>query len=198
IVTQAQAARYLPQAWRRAQEEWPWTGVLFYWFLKRPGDSERNQSWYYFRMLEPDFTPLPVYESARRYIADEVPILYPGVHQAESREIQAGDAQLRAQPDAQFGEMLEVGELSFRARGTEVWARLLRDGAWAQVLLAQSALTQTHEIRLPAGAGERLRVDSIRVSDRAWATLFGPLAALLGGAGMLLWVLFDARRQGRR
>ncbi|MCE2489708.1 MAG: hypothetical protein J4G17_07000 [Anaerolineae bacterium] len=198
IVTQAQAARYLPGAWRRAQEEWPWTGVLFYWFLKRPGDSERNQSWYYFRMLEPDFTPLPVYESARSFIANEVPTLYPGVHQAESREIEAVDPQLRAQPDAQFGEMLVAGELSFRAHGTQVWARLLRDGAWEQVLLAQSALTQTHEIELSAGAGEGLRVDSIRVSDRAWATLFGPLAALLSGAGMLLWVLFDALRQRRR
>ena len=198
VVTQEQAARYLPGAWRRAQEEWPWTGVLFYWFLKRPGDSERKQSWYYFRMLEPDFTPLPVYESAKRYIAEENPTLYPGVHQAESREIQASDARLRAQPDAQFGELLESDELTFRASGTQVWARVLRGDGWKRLLLAHSALTQTHDIRLTAGDGETLGVDSITVSDRTWATLFGPLAALLTGAAMLLWVLIDALGRRRR
>jgi len=191
-------ARYLPGAWRRAQEEWPWTGVLFYWFLKRPGEGERNQSWYYFRMLEPDFTPLPVYESAKRHIAEEIPTLYPGVHQAESWEIQASDARLRAQPDAQFGELLEAGELNFRARGTHVWARVLRSGGRERLPLAQSALTETHDIRLSDRDGAILRVDSITVSDRSWATLYGPLAALLIGAGMLLWVLVDApgRRRG--
>ncbi|UCC52949.1 MAG: hypothetical protein JSV68_03095, partial [Anaerolineaceae bacterium] len=28
-----------------------------------PADWEKDQSWYYFRLLEPDFTPLPVYEA---------------------------------------------------------------------------------------------------------------------------------------
>jgi hypothetical protein len=34
-----------------------------YWFLKRATDWEREQPFYYFRLLEPDFTPLPVYEA---------------------------------------------------------------------------------------------------------------------------------------
>ena len=198
IVTQEQAARYLAEGWQRAQQEWPWTGVLFYWFLKRPGESERDQSWYYFRMLEPDFTPLPVYHSAREYIAGERATLYPGVHQAESREIQAGDAQLRPDPGAQFGQLLEADTLEFRARGTHVWARVRRGGAWERGLLAQSALTQTQEIRLAAVAGERLRVDSITVSDRAWATQYGLVMAALLAAGMLLWVALDALGQRRR
>ena len=197
VVTQEQAARFMPAAWRRAQQEWPWTGVMFYWFLKRPSDAERGQSWYYFRMLEPDFTPLPVYESVRAYIEAEEPTLFPGVHQAESREIVASHAQLQPATGAQFGEALSARTLEFRAWGTQVWARLRRDGDWRLELLAQSALPQRHEIRLEAGPDARLQVDSIRVSDRAWAHLFGPLAALLIMTGMSLWVLCDALRRRR-
>ena len=198
VVTQEQAARYLAGGWRRAQREWPWTGVLFYWFLKRPGESERDQSWYYFRMLEPDFTPLPVYHSARDYIAGERATLYPGVHQAESREIESDAAQLRPEPGAQFGQVLEADALQFRARGTHVWARVQREEAWRRELLAQSALTQTHEIRLLTEGGGRLRVDSITVSERAWATLYGPAMAALLAVAMTLWVALDAlgRRRG--
>lgn len=72
-VTHEQAARYMPLAYQRAQKEWPWVGVIFYWFFKRPSDSEIGQSWYYFRMVEPDFTPLPIYEAMKNYIASQTP-----------------------------------------------------------------------------------------------------------------------------
>ena len=80
-VTLEQQARYVPLAYQRAMEEWPWVGVVSFWFFKRASDAERDQSWYYFRMAEPDFTPMPVYESMRAYIASVTPTLYPGVHQ---------------------------------------------------------------------------------------------------------------------
>lgn len=67
-VTPEQAARYMPLAYARADEEWSWVGVIFYWYFKRPSDAERDQSWYYFRMVEPDFTPLPIYDTMREYI----------------------------------------------------------------------------------------------------------------------------------
>lgn len=70
-VTEEQQGRYAVGAFRRAQEEWPWIGVNSYWFLKRPADWEIDQAWYYFRMLEPDFTPLPVYEAVAEYAAGE-------------------------------------------------------------------------------------------------------------------------------
>jgi len=81
LVTLEQQARYAPLAYQRAMEEWPWVGVVNFWFFKLPSDAERNQSWYYFRMVEPDFTPLPVYDAMREYIADLTPTLYPGYHQ---------------------------------------------------------------------------------------------------------------------
>jgi polysaccharide biosynthesis protein PslG len=66
-VSEAEQARYAVEAYRRAAREWPWVGVVNYWFFKRPGDGERNETWYYFRALEPDFTPLPVFEALTEY-----------------------------------------------------------------------------------------------------------------------------------
>ncbi len=68
-VTDEQLARYVVEGYQRAQEEWPWAGVIFYWFFKRADDSETNQAWYYFRMAEPDFTILPVYDAIKAYTA---------------------------------------------------------------------------------------------------------------------------------
>jgi len=82
-VTLEQQARYATLAYQRAMEEWPWAGVVNFWFFKRASDAEQNQSWYYFRMVEPDFAPLPVYEAMRAYTANLTPTLYPGTHQED-------------------------------------------------------------------------------------------------------------------
>lgn len=66
-VTEEQQARYAVQAYQRAREAWPWIGVVNYWFFKRPDDRERDQAMYYFRMMEPDFTPLPVWDAVADY-----------------------------------------------------------------------------------------------------------------------------------
>jgi hypothetical protein len=78
-VTPEQQARYAVEAYRRAQSEWPWVGVVNFWFFKRASDTERDQAWYYFRMVEPDFTPLPVYEALKAY-ATQSPVMYQGLH----------------------------------------------------------------------------------------------------------------------
>ena len=68
-VTLDQQARWIPLAYERAEEEWPWVGVVFFWYFKQASDADVNQASYYFRMVEPDFTPLPVYDAMRAYIA---------------------------------------------------------------------------------------------------------------------------------
>ena len=73
MVTEAEQARYVPLAYERARQEWPWVGVMAVWFFKRPSDAERNQSWYYFRMAEPDFTPTPLYEAMKTHIGERSP-----------------------------------------------------------------------------------------------------------------------------
>jgi hypothetical protein len=81
-VTEEQQARYAVQAYQRAQQEWPWMSVLNYWFFKRATDSERDQVFYYFRLVEPDFAPLPAYEAMREF-ANQPPRVYIGYHQED-------------------------------------------------------------------------------------------------------------------
>ncbi len=78
-VTPEQQARFAVEAYERAQAEWPWVGVINTWFLKRKDDTELDQSFYYFRLLDADFTPQPVYEA----LADTLP-------QAAEPELQPG------------------------------------------------------------------------------------------------------------
>jgi hypothetical protein len=70
-VTPEQQARYLPLAYQRLVAEWPWVGVANTWYLQRATDQwETNrQPEAYFRLLAPDFTPQPVYESIKRFTA---------------------------------------------------------------------------------------------------------------------------------
>ena len=86
-VTEEQQARYAVQALERVQQEWPWVGHAAIWFFKRPAELEQGESWYYFRLMEPDFTPLPVYNALKEYLNTLEPTLYPGHHGAASWQL---------------------------------------------------------------------------------------------------------------
>jgi hypothetical protein len=66
-VTQQQQGEYLVRAYQRIKQEWPWVGVAFTWFFKPADEHERNQAKYYFRIVDPDFTPLPAYNAIKAY-----------------------------------------------------------------------------------------------------------------------------------
>ncbi len=68
-VTLEQQADYLPMAYDRVLHDWPWLGTANSWFLKRATDAweQNGQPEAYFRLLAPDFTPQPVYESMSEY-----------------------------------------------------------------------------------------------------------------------------------
>ena len=65
-VSLEEQARYGVQLYERALDEWAWVGVINYWFLKRP-IPEPDQPSYYFRAMEPNFTPLPVWDALREF-----------------------------------------------------------------------------------------------------------------------------------
>ena len=68
-VSLAQQAAYLPLAYQRIHDEWPWLGVANVWYLKRATDvwEQNRQPEAWFRLLAPDFTPMPVYKRMREY-----------------------------------------------------------------------------------------------------------------------------------
>jgi hypothetical protein len=72
-VSLEQQAEYAALAYERARQEWPWVGVINFWYFKRADDAwERNgQPEAYFRMVTPDFEPLPVYAAMQSYIGAE-------------------------------------------------------------------------------------------------------------------------------
>jgi len=111
-VTPAQQAHYAQLAYQRIQQEWPWLGVGFYWFLKQADEREKEDGnpQYYFRMLEPDFTPLPVYEAIKTQ-ANQTPVLYPGWHQANHWSINyTGKWELVQDETTPFGTTLMAHE----------------------------------------------------------------------------------------
>lgn len=145
--TREQAARYMPLAYQRAQQEWSWVGVINYWFFKRASDAEQDQPQYYFRMVEPDFTPLPVYDAMKDYIASETLTLYGGVHQA----------------NAPFGGAITPDEAAESVRSS---------GAQFETALSAQSVTFTFHgthasIRWLGTTGETL---NIRVDGQVWGT----------------------------
>lgn len=122
--TREQAAQYMPLAYQRAQQEWSWVGVINYWFFKKASPDDQNQPYYYFRMVEPDFTPLPVYDAMKAYITSETPTLYSGVHQAEHRAITPDDAaETVPASGAQFETALSATSVTFTFHGTDARIR---------------------------------------------------------------------------
>ena len=45
-------------------------GVMAVWFLKLTEPWQPVQPWHFFQVLEPDFTPRPVYHALRAYAAE--------------------------------------------------------------------------------------------------------------------------------
>lgn len=78
-------ARYAVEAFERIQREWPWMGVVTYWFFKQADARETDQPQYYFRLVEPDFTPTPTFEALASYIQSALrePTMYRGYHQED-------------------------------------------------------------------------------------------------------------------
>ena len=191
-VTEEQAARYMPVFYERIQREWPWVGVVMYWFFTRKDPFEADQAFYYFRMAEPDyqpdkptFTPLPVYHSVKEYVLNQQLILYRGRHQAETWQILSA-RDLLADESARFGSAaaFESG-LEFDAHGTalEIRWRSANAGAadWRMTRIElSSGLARTQRITFGAGP---IIVDEIAVYDRSLSRLLSWLAT---GSALLI------------
>jgi hypothetical protein len=221
IVTPEQQARYAVEAFQRAQQEWPWLGVVNVWFFKRATDTETDQAMYYFRLVEPDFTPLPVYDALKAYFhSDEARRLYPGVHQEDDWALDyAGPWHRSADPSAELGaaRYAEAPEsaLAFTFEGTDLWLKTgpAAQGTLAytldgeaeqqvnfapgeQVHLAQGLRREPHTISIRAASGA-WAVDSLTVRDEApvlpW--LIGGAAILASGLLVVLVLTLVARRR---
>jgi hypothetical protein len=219
IVTREQAAAYMPEGYQRALEEWPWVGVVNYWFFKLPSEERSNQAMYYFRMVEADFTPLPVYDALREYIINLTPTLYIGVHQAEDNwaVILPDEAQVVHAVGAQFNCAVRTTQASFAAKGTDVILRwrgdtvprlesdnesiepisvYTSDDGWNTIVVYHSLTSQSFGFRVTSD--EPFELDSITVYDRTVTNLFPVLGGAIVTSGVLAFIVLGAlyaRRQ---
>ncbi|GAB5494275.1 MAG: hypothetical protein Phog2KO_44900 [Phototrophicaceae bacterium] len=216
-VTNEQAGRYLVEAYDRAQEEWSWIGHITYWHFTRPSINDASEVMYWFRMVEadysdehPSFSPLPVYESARDYLTRvrERPVMYQGVHQAESWEVTMPDsAELMMRDGAQFGDAVQTDRLSFRMNGTGMVLRIrtetpiivMRDGLVVMTISPDPTVTEWQDITINNGLVSResqielsatdvFIVDSIAVQSQFWLNVM-PVLCGLGAVLMAILVI---------
>jgi hypothetical protein len=225
-VTLEQQGRYAALAYQRLEREWPWLGVGFFWFFKQADDREKTANpQYYFRMVEPDFTPLPVYQAMTEQ-AQQPPILYPGWHQADHWAITyQGDWRQAEQPEATFGDVQQAdqagasatftfegsnldlvfipgpGRLRVQVDQTEPIELTLNEDRpqpadeFKIVNLAHTLPQQPHQVRLEVLQGSVL-LDGFIVESRPSLTLNRAGSAIMVLATLVgLWFLWKQRRR---
>lgn len=222
-VTTEQASEWIPQYYQRTQEDWSWLGVVNYWFFTRASDRESNQSYYYMRMVEPDysddhptFTPLPIYHTMQDYIANQTPTLYAGIHQiAEHWAITPDDdAQIIDSTHTHFDTSLEASSITFTAHGTDMRLRwrgesitveidgelqtLIGGDSWQTDTLASHLTQNTHVITISADSP--IQLDSLTVANNTWQNLFPIIAvgiSLIAVIIVIFGIAFWTRYQHR-
>ncbi|GAB4472281.1 MAG: hypothetical protein Kow00124_10130 [Anaerolineae bacterium] len=135
-VTLEQQARYAPLAYQRAEAEWPWVGVVAFWYFKRPDSSwlDERRPEAYFQMADPDFNLMPVYDALKDYIAGAA-VMYPGAHAAGHWAVSYG-AGWGPSPDPYGGaRAASAGAqgISFTFEGSSLAVLLEAAGAGARV-----------------------------------------------------------------
>ena len=213
-VTPEQQARYAVLAYQRLQSEWPWAGVACYWFLKQADESERDTNpQYYFRILGPDFIPMPVYDAIST-AAHLPPVMYPGYHQEDHWAVTyTGEWEPIADPVTVLGRVRRAGQdgagLSFTFDGSALWLvtqkgpgagrlEVTVDGGPVQVFSLTGAGTE-NGIRLPLAtnlpvAQHRVRIVAHMEDGQAGPVVDGfvvrsrPAVAVLQALGLVVLV----------
>ncbi|NLE75608.1 MAG: hypothetical protein GX605_02500, partial [Chloroflexi bacterium] len=170
-VNEAQQAAYVVRAYQRVQEEWPWVGVVNFWYLKRADESwkEEGKPEAYFRMLEPDFTPLPVYRALQAY-TQQPPVLGRGWHQEDHWAVKA-EGPWRTESDllATLGEVrlsdAAGSRMSLTARGRTLELLLLQGPGEGRLALTVDGQRREIDLNAPAPALTR---------EQAFRNLWGP------------------------
>jgi hypothetical protein len=70
-VSEQQQAEYTVRGIQLAREEWPWSGVFMIWYFRQVGSIAPDRADYYFRMVDPDFTPRLLYWAVQDVTASQ-------------------------------------------------------------------------------------------------------------------------------
>ncbi|MCS6803203.1 MAG: hypothetical protein RMM58_15315 [Chloroflexota bacterium] len=166
-VSREMQARYLADAYRRIQEEWPWVGVVFTWHLRMVHDENRDQPLYYFGLLDADFAVHPAYYAYQRVASDEL-VVYPGRRSESHPAISVSGAWRYERDDAADGWVLRSSApgdaLAFRFRGTSAALVVRRGEGRARVLVngRPAPLLPDGQLNVESGSGW----ETVTLADR--------------------------------
>ncbi len=188
-VTEQQQARYLVEAYQRIQREWPWLGVANVWYLKRPTNQwkQEGKPEYYFRLLEPDFTPTPAYEAIKQYANQDgahLMQMYPGAHPPDFWGVSRASYHIEQDENASLGQVGVLpagGALGLRVAGKRLIVYAPPDAPTVRVLVKVGgrdpkpyAISGQEPLKIRAGefgfieirAQDELRVDHWQVAGK--------------------------------
>lgn len=105
--TEQLQAAYTVQAIQKARTEWPWAGVFNIWYFRQAGNVSPDAPEYYFRMVDPGFTPRPIYQAIKK-VATDIGAAGPGVHEETASAAVFGGAWTpQRRTEASAGAVLE-------------------------------------------------------------------------------------------
>jgi polysaccharide biosynthesis protein PslG len=82
-VTEAQQTEYTIAAIQHARDHWSWSGVFAIWYFRQAGQITADRSDYYFRMVDPGFTPRLLYHAVKSSAAG-IFVARPGQYQSSN------------------------------------------------------------------------------------------------------------------
>ena len=85
-VSEREQADYTVRGITMARDQWPWAGVFMVWYFRQAGQIPTDRADYYFRMVDTDFTPRPLYLAVQSAAATR-PVPGPGLYQESNPAI---------------------------------------------------------------------------------------------------------------
>ena len=213
-VTEEQQAAYTAQAVQLARS-WGWIGVLNTWYFRQVGDISVERSEYFFRIVDVDFTPRPLF-FALRDLGRQIRVAPSGTHEETNAAVAAGPGWSSiSRQDASGGRALQGREgarVTFSFDGSELEASVLGaatpttveifvdgknsktldlpgsgEGQLRSVTLAQDLRPTVHAVELRHASGPPLILDTFTVSTKPNDLPFWGLmaAAAVGMLGVI-------------
>lgn len=138
-VTRERQAQYLQDAYTRAENEWPWLGVIFTWHLRMVHDENRDQVMYYFGLADADFTLHPAYFTLQS-LASGPRVLNPGRKSESHPAIGVSDGWQYAEESRSDGYFLRSNtpgdNIAFLFNGTDLQLVLHRGPGLGKIKVA--------------------------------------------------------------
>ncbi len=123
-VSELEQAEYTVRGIEYARQHWPWAGVFAIWYFRQVGNIPPNRADYYFRMVDVDFTPRPVYQAIKEAAAGQK-VAGAGYFQETNPAVSYGDGWQPVIAPAASGQAVAESHtpgatLRFRFTGDEV------------------------------------------------------------------------------